>query len=158
MRRRTSVTRPPAALEFEAIEVLRAWRHLRRTGAPVSPELLSCVDRAIDKVLERATREPQDAQGIALEALEALQAVFGDRAFIAREAIRMAWDRSSPPAQRLDLALRQIAKSRGAPLTPMTIGSWLRRQDGQVVGALRIARAGAREHTTLWRVFATMKA
>ena len=78
--------------------------------------------------------------------------VFGDKAATAQDAISIAWEGGSPQAKRLDLALREMAKSTGAPLTPKRLGHWLRRLGGGRIDGNCFVRVGERDHTSLWRL------
>jgi hypothetical protein len=140
------------ALELEAIEILRTWRHLRSSGAAVSEDMLRCVDRAVDLVLQLARRAPEGDERLSIDVLESLEALFGDRSFLAREAIRMSWERKTPAEQRTDLALREMAKARGAPLTSRVVGEWFKHHAGRVHAGRVLTRAGRRENSALWRI------
>ncbi len=84
--------------------------------------------------------------------MEGWDGVFGDRGATAKQAIEYAWTLSSDEAKRLGLALRGIARERGAPLTPKIIGQFLRQHERVQVNGRCFARCGELDHTILWRL------
>lgn len=100
-----------------------------------------------ERARQRRARVEQNHQSEVVQAVvQAWCCLFKYRATTAAEALRLSWELSSQEARSLDLALRDIARDSGHPLTPRHLAHWLGAHTKHFV------RSGFRDHTSLWRL------
>lgn len=144
--------------EANALLVIEAWVKLRRACSPAAKSEAVCTEArsAIALLLGEPTWEPRgDREDNAAELLEALDQVLGGKAATAIDIVKIATQRGSPPAERLDLALRESLRSRGSPLTARALGFLLSSlKSARLANGKRLAPTGYRDHSHLWRITA----
>lgn len=135
--------------EKKALAAIDAWVKLWRaeSAAAKSRHVREAVASAAAYLLEGP------AKGDAGELLEAADAVLNGRAATASDLIAIALKGGTAEAKRLDLALRETLRARGAPLTARSVGHALSSCKGaRLANGRRLIAAAYRNHSRLWRI------
>jgi putative DNA primase/helicase len=135
----------------------KTWGRFERWSDMVRAPLLwlECADPCA--TLKDLEREDPDRIELA-RVLSAWKKIYTDVPTAAREAIKRANDaKAAPPGidqdgEALELVLREICRDRDGSLNVKRLGHWLRMHADRLVDGLRLARAGERDHSLLWKI------
>jgi hypothetical protein len=153
-----TIMRAFIATEQDPLDHCKAWGRFERWSDMVRAPLiwLGCDDPCAS-LADLAKEDPERIE--LLRVISAWEALFGDEGYTAREAIEKTQPSRdgygpglSATEEALHQVLREICKDRDGSLNAKRLGHWLRTHADRITEGKRLARAGERDHTLLWKV------